>query len=217
MESPLVTIQQSVDSGDQAEESPFEFDERRGSSFSEEDGISGPNLRDLPTDSISHHEVYASLDRIEVRIMDWLGAHSRQFLRGSLGIVFLWFGALKFIPGLSPAQGIAVRTIHALTFGLIPPEVSLVLLATVECAIGIGFLTGRYMRVTLVLMAFQMAGTLTPLVLFPGMVFAGAPYALTLEGQYIIKDLVLIGGGMVIAATLDRGRIVTAPNANRDG
>jgi uncharacterized membrane protein YphA (DoxX/SURF4 family) len=128
-----------------------------------------------------------------------------------MGIVFLWFGVLKFFPGLSPANDLAVRTIDALTFGLIPGNISLILLATLETAIGAGFLTGRYMRLTLGLLVFQMAGTLTPLALFPGEAFALFPYAPTLEGQYIIKNLVLIGAGLVIGSTMRGGRIVAEP------
>jgi uncharacterized membrane protein YphA (DoxX/SURF4 family) len=104
-----------------------------------------------------------------------------------------------------------VRTIGVLTLGLIPANVSLLLLASLETAIGLGFLTGRYMRLKLALLVFQMAGTLTPLALFPGEAFIHLPFAPTLEGQYIIKNLVLIGAGLVIGATVRGGRIVADP------
>jgi uncharacterized membrane protein YphA (DoxX/SURF4 family) len=141
----------------------------------------------------------------------WLARHSLSFLRFGMGVVFLWFGALKFFPGLSPAQDLALRTIDLLTLGLIPASLSLALLATLECAIGLGFLTGKYMRLTLLLLAFQMAGALSPLVLFPTEVFDPGLYAPTLEGQYIIKNLVLIGAGLVIGATVRGGRLVADP------
>jgi hypothetical protein len=67
------------------------------------------------------------------------------------------------------------------------------------------------MRLTLALLVFQMAGTLTPLVLFPGEAFTLFPYAPTLEGQYIIKNLVLVGAGLVIGATVRGGRIIADP------
>jgi uncharacterized membrane protein YphA (DoxX/SURF4 family) len=151
------------------------------------------------------------LDRLDVSIVRWLARYSLPFLRTGMGIVFLWFGALKFFPGLSPATDLAVRTIDVLTFGLIPGNVSLVLLATLETVIGVGFLTGRFMRLTLGLLAFQMAGTLTPLALFPREAFMIFPYAPTLEGQYIIKNLVLIGAGLVIGSTVRGGQIVPEP------
>ena len=152
-----------------------------------------------------------SLERLDLNIVRWLARYSLPFLRIGMGIVFLWFGALKFFPNLSPATDLAVRTIDVLTFGLIPANVSLILLATLETAIGLGFLTGRYMRLTLGLLVFQMAGALTPLALFPGEAFMYFPYAPTLEGQYIIKNLVLIGAGLVIGSTVRGGRIVAEP------
>jgi uncharacterized membrane protein YphA (DoxX/SURF4 family) len=151
------------------------------------------------------------IDQLDMRIVRWLARYSLPFLRIGLGVIFLWFGALKFFPGLSPATDLAVRTIDVLTFGLIPGNISLLLLATLETAIGVGFLAGRYMRLTLGLLVFQMAGTLTPLALFPGEVFMLFPYAPTLEGQYIIKNLVLIGAGLVIGSTVRGGRIFAEP------
>lgn len=65
---------------------------------------------------------------------------------------------------------------------------------------------------TLLLLAFQMAGTLTPLVLFLAEAFLQFPYAPTLEGQYILKNLVLIGAGLVIGATVCGGRLVAGPD-----
>ena len=128
-------------------------------------------------------------------------------LRLSLGIVFLWFGALKFFPGLSPAQDIAIRTMDKLAFGLISPAVSIHVLAAWECAIGLGLILGRLMRATLFLLWLQMLGAVTPLVLFPHEMFTRIPYAPTLEGQYIIKNLVLISAGLVIGATVRGGSL----------
>ena len=132
-------------------------------------------------------------------------------LRFGLGIIFLWFGALKFFPGLSPAEDLSTRTIEALTFGVVGPEVSLPVLATWECLIGLGLLSGMFLRATLFLLAVQMAGTITPLVLFPGETFTAFPFAPSLEGQYIIKNIVLVGAGMVIGATVRGGRVVPEP------
>jgi uncharacterized membrane protein YkgB len=166
--------------------------------------------------AVNHH-LHTRLDRLDLKIAQWLARHSITLLRIGLGVVFLWFGALKFFPGLSPAEDLALHTIAVLTFGLIPAGVSSVLLATLECVIGLGFLTGKYIRLTLLLMAFQMVGALSPLVLFPGEVFQHVIYAPTLEGQYIIKNVVLIGAGLVIGATMRGGRIVANPSRIREG
>ncbi|MEO5963866.1 MAG: DoxX family protein, partial [Candidatus Limnocylindrales bacterium] len=130
------------------------------------------------------------IDRLDRRITTLLARASVPFLRVALGTVFLWFGALKFFPGLSPAQDLAARTIEQLSFGLVGPAISLPVLAAWECLIGVGLLSGRFLRATLFLLAAQMVGTLTPLVLFPAETFTRFPIAPTLEGQYIIKNLV---------------------------
>lgn len=132
-------------------------------------------------------------------------------LRVSLGIVFLWFGALKFFPGLSPAQDLATRTLDILSFGLIPASVAIPTLAAWECLIGVGLIFGLWMRATLFLLFMQMVGTVTPLFLFPGEAFTRIPYAPTMEGQYIIKNLVLVGAGIVIGATVRGGRLHAQP------
>ena len=130
------------------------------------------------------------------------------FLRISLGIVFFWFGFLKFFPGLSPADQIATETISKLTFGVILPDISIIILAVWETLIGIGLLSGKFLRVTLLLLFTQMIGTMSPLVLFPTETFTRFPFAPTLEGQYIIKNLVLISAGLVVGATVRGGRII---------
>ena len=149
------------------------------------------------------------LDSVDARLTQWMARYGVVTLRVTLGIVFFWFGVLKFFPGLSPAQTLAVKTIDALMVGLLPAGVSLALLATLECAIGLGLISGKFMRLTLLLLAFQMVGAASPLVLFPGEVFTQFPYAPTLEGQYIIKNLVLVSAGIVIGATV-RGGGLTA-------
>jgi uncharacterized membrane protein YphA (DoxX/SURF4 family) len=163
-------------------------------------------------------ELYARFDRVDRKIVRWLARYSVTLLRIGMGVVFLWFGALKFFPGLSPATDLALRTIDALTFGLLPANIALILLATLETVIGIGFLTGKFMRVILALLVFQMAGTVTPLILFPAETFTIFPIAPTLEGQYIIKNMVLIAAALVIGATLRGGQLVPEPGqvAQRD-
>lgn len=147
------------------------------------------------------------IDRSDRAITAWMARHGVRLLRLSLGLVFLWFGVLKFFPAMSPAEELAGRTIHALSGGRVPPSLSLPVLATWECAIGLGLLSGRALRAVLLLLWAQMLGTLMPLVLFPRETFAHFPFAPTLEGQYIIKNLVLITAGVVVGATVRGGRM----------
>ena len=157
------------------------------------------------------HELPEPFDAFDKRVSRWMARNGITLLRVSLGVVFLWFGALKFFPSMSPAQDLATRTVSALTFDAVPPSVSLPLLAVWECLIGVGLLTGRATRATLLLMWMQMAGTVTPLVLFPHEAFVRIPYAPTLEGQYILKNVVLVAAGVVVGATVRGGRLVAEP------
>lgn len=141
-----------------------------------------------------------SFDKLDTAIINWMAKNGIFLLRVSVGIVFFWFGILKFFPGVSPAQQLASKTINNLTFGFIPPEISINLLALWEVLIGIGLLTGAFMRATLFLLFLQMIGTLTPIFIFPNEVFTQIPYAPTLEGQYIIKNLVIISAGIVLGS-----------------
>jgi uncharacterized membrane protein YphA (DoxX/SURF4 family) len=151
-------------------------------------------------------------DRVDRRITETMARYGILLLRISLGITFFWFGVLKFFPGLSPAQTLATNTIDQLTFGLITPNVSIYILAAWETAIGLGLMFGVFLRATLLLLFLQMLGTLTPLVLFPAETFTAIPHAPTLEGQYIIKNLVLISAGLVVGATVRGGRLKAEPD-----
>ena len=151
------------------------------------------------------------IDRLDVRITGTLARIGVPILRVALGVVFLWFGVLKFFPGVSPAETLAARTIEQLTFGAIRPNVSLPVLAAWESLIGVGLILNVWMRGILLLLAIQMLGTFTPLVLFPTETFSVWPFVPTLEGQYIIKNIVLIGAAMVVGATVRGGRIVPEP------
>jgi hypothetical protein len=98
---------------------------------------------------------------------------------------------------------------NGLTFHLFPEKLIIVGLATWEVLIGIGLLLNVFMRVTLLLLYLQMIGTFSPLFLFPSEVFHVFPVALTLEGQYIVKNIVLISAGIVLGATV-RGAKLTS-------
>lgn len=155
--------------------------------------------------------ILARFDRVDKHITTWMARYGLLLLRLSLGVVFFWFGFLKFFPGLSPAADLATRTIETLSLGLITPNISIYILAVWECLIGLGLIIGRYMRLTLLLLFLQMVGTISPVFLFPAEVFTRIPYAPTLEGQYIIKNMVLISAGLVLGATVRGGGIVVEP------
>lgn len=154
------------------------------------------------------------LKALDRHITAWLGRHGVTFSRLSLGIVFLWFGALKFVPGWSPAADLASRTIQRVTIGYLAPEWGLLVLAAWGTLIGLGLLTGKFLRLTLLLLAVQMVGTLLPLLLFPAETFVVFPLAPSMEGQYIIKNLVLVSAATVVGATV-RGKGLAPEKAAR--
>lgn len=151
----------------------------------------------------------------EARISAWMGRNGILLTRIALGVVFVWFGALKLVPGMSEAEGVARRTLVRLTLGLVPSEVCLYILAAWECVIGLGLLWGRFLRSTLALLFLQLAGTFLPLLFFPSETWKHFPYAPTLEGQYIIKNLVLISAGIIVGSTMRGGKIISDPLAAR--
>ena len=128
----------------------------------------------------------------------WLAAHSVTLLRISLGLVILGFGVLKFFPHVSPAEALAARTVDALTFGLLTGRSAVVATAAVETVLGLIMLTGKGLRVGLVLMAGWLVGIMAPVVLFFGDLFPG--FVPTLEAQYVLKDVILAAAGAVVAA-----------------
>lgn len=139
------------------------------------------------------------------RLAGWLARHSITALRVSLGLVFLGFGVLKFIPGASPAEELAVRTLETLTFGVISGGTALLVTAIAESFIGVTLITGKLLRIGLLVLAGSLVGIMSPLVLFFTDLFPGAP---NLVGQYVVKDIVLVAAGLVVAARALGARLV---------
>ena len=137
-----------------------------------------------------------SFKEIDKIITLWLGHHGLKVLRFSLAIVFVWFGFLKVID-YSPATSIVVQTVYWFDSSWFVP-----FLGWWEVVIGLCFIFRPLIRVAIALLAPQMLGTFLPLVLLPHVVFQSGSFLLpTLEGQYIIKNLVIIASAMVIGAT----------------
>ncbi len=135
------------------------------------------------------------LDRAATRLM---ARYSLRLLSISMGLVFVWFGALKLV-GMSPAEPLIRDTLDFLPGTLVSPLI--LLLAIWEVAIGIGFLSGKAKRVVLIMLLLQMAGAMSPLILAPERLWETFPLVWTLEGQYVFKDIILISAGLVIGAT----------------
>ncbi|HLF17650.1 MAG TPA: hypothetical protein VI749_02005 [Candidatus Omnitrophota bacterium] len=135
-------------------------------------------------------------DSIDFIIARWMGRYGLLFLRISLGVIFIWFGALK-PAGLSPANQLVARTVY-----WFPPEVFVPILGWWEIAIGVCLLYRPFIRLAILLLLLQMPGTMLPLFLLPEVCFTKIPFGLTIEGQYIIKNLVLVSAAIVIGGTV---------------
>lgn len=162
-------------------------------------------LADQSKGGLREGRTYQRLLHVEDVVHHQLVAHSITVLRVAVGVVFLGFGVLKYFPGVSPAAGLVKASTHLLFFGLVPGGVSVVATATLECFIGICLIANRWMRLTVWLLVGELIGVLSPLALLPGRLFAGPYHAPTLEGQYVLKDVILVAAGIVIAAATFRG------------
>jgi uncharacterized membrane protein YphA (DoxX/SURF4 family) len=136
------------------------------------------------------------LDALDETIASLMDRWSIPAVRVTVGVVFVWFGALKVL-GVSPAADLVASTVYVL-----PPELFVPVLGVWEVLIGICLLYPPLTRVGLLLLSIQLPGTFLPLVLLPGVVYVTFPYALTVEGQYIVKNLVIIAAALVLGSTV---------------
>jgi uncharacterized membrane protein YkgB len=136
------------------------------------------------------------LEPLDRRIAGWMQRNGLFVLRIGLAVVFIWYGILKPL-GMSPAAELVRRTVY-----FVPPDLFIPILGWWEVAIGIGLLFRSLNRTAIFLLFLQMPGTLLPLVLLPEVCFTQIPWGLTLEGQYIVKNAVLIGAALVVGGTV---------------
>ena len=136
------------------------------------------------------------IKRFDIKLITFLNRVSLPALRISLGVIFIWFGLLKVF-GDSPANDLITKTVYWFN-----PDVFIPILGIWEAAIGICLLVPFFNRIGLFLLALQMPGTFLPLILLPEVCFISFPFNLTLEGQYIVKNLVLIGAAIVVGSRL---------------
>ena len=121
-----------------------------------------------------------------------------KILRICIGVLFLWFGGLKFFPGLSPAESLASETVDILTLRLLPDAMILPSLALLEVALGVMLVFTREFRFTFWLLLFHMLCTIMPMAVLPEVTFRSFPFQLTIEGQYIVKNIVIISAAFVL-------------------
>ncbi len=142
-----------------------------------------------------------NFNEIDLLISTFMRRWGILALRISLGIVFIWFGVLKPL-GLSPAEPLVIATVRWLP--LFDGELWVIIIGCWEVAIGITILFRRTIRVAIALLALQMVGTFMPLILLPAVTFQAGhlDYGPTMEGQYIIKNLLILSAALVVGGTV---------------
>ena len=133
-------------------------------------------------------------NNIDLQITSWMDKYCQFLMRISLALIFIWFGALKPL-GLSPEEELIKRTVYWL-----PPEAFLPVLGCWEFAIGVCLLYRPWLRIALLLLLIELPGTFLPLLLLPDICFTRFPFGLSIEGQYIIKNLFLVSAAFVIGS-----------------
>lgn len=129
---------------------------------------------------------------LDERVAEWLRTQGLKVLRYGLALLFIWFGALKPL-GLSPASGLIGEVVPFL-----PQDLAVLLIGLWEILIGLLFLYRPLIRVAVPLMALHILGTFATTMMAPDAVFVTPPFVLTLEGQYVVKNIVLVGAAMVV-------------------
>lgn len=135
---------------------------------------------------------------IDLKLIEFFGRTFEPFARFAIFLVFFWFGLLKLI-GLSPASPLA-EALTAKTVGMQYFDPLFYTLALLECIIGVLFLFPKLTRVVVPLLLIHMAIVCSPLLLVPELTWQKFLVP-TLEGQYIIKNAVVIAVAIGIAAS----------------
>ncbi len=136
-------------------------------------------------------------DELDIFITKFMSKWGITFLRYSLGVIYIWFGILKPF-GLSPAQELVENTVYWFD----NPKTFIPILGWWEVVIGLTMCIKPLIRVSIFLLFIQMPGTFLPLILLPEVCFSNFPFGLTLEGQYIVKNLIIISAALVVGSTV---------------
>ncbi len=145
------------------------------------------------------------IERIDEIIIPSLRRWGVPALRISLATVFIWFGALKIV-GVSPVADLVASTVY-----WVDPDWLVPALGVVEVLVGLGLALNRWIRAVLLILALQMAGTFLVFLVLPDLTFQdGNPLKLTVEGEFILKNLVLLAAAMVVGAHLGESETGTS-------
>ncbi|MCI0406544.1 MAG: YkgB family protein [candidate division Zixibacteria bacterium] len=138
-------------------------------------------------------------NRVDAAVVAFMQRWGTKLLRGALAVVFIWFGLLKLFR-VSPVADLVADTVYWFS-----PEWFVPFLGFWETVVGLGLLFGKTLRFVLLLFFMQMAGTFLVLIVHPALSFQnGNPLHLTVLGEFVVKNLVLIAAGLVVGAAVRR-------------
>jgi putative oxidoreductase len=141
--------------------------------------------------------------RIDRRASEILRRTSPWLLRASLALTFIWFGALK-VAGTTPVAALVADTITWIPG--IDPGWFVPALGAFEVLLGAALLLGRAPRLVLATLVAHLIGTFLVLIVQPAVAFQnGNPLLLTTEGEFVIKNLVLISALLMLAVQRPAG------------
>jgi uncharacterized membrane protein YkgB len=141
--------------------------------------------------------VPAQVEAWLLALQDVLARISLPLLRIALGVVYIWFGALKFSDS-TPVGELVARTVPFL-----PPHLVVPALGAFEVVLGIGLLVGRRLALVALLMVAHLSGTFLVLVTQPDVAFQhGNPLMLTMAGEFVVKNIVLMTAGLVLVGRI---------------
>jgi len=136
--------------------------------------------------------MHAWLDRADIKISEGMDRYCQPLMRYSIALIFIWFGLLKPL-GMSPEAELIKRTVY-----WVSPHIFLPVLGWWEVTIGLCLLYRPLIRIALLLLLLQLPGTMLPLILLPEICFTLPPFGLSLEGQYIVKNIFLVSAAFMI-------------------
>ncbi len=150
----------------------------------------------LPAPERPRHRLTLIVAEVEERIASMIRPFSLTALRLSLGVVFIWFGALKVFDA-TPVADLVAQTVPFLDRDWFVPA-----LGAVEVALGIALIIGRWLTAVSIVLVGHLAGTFLVLVTQPDVAFDGNPLMLTTIGEFVVKNVVLISAALVLASRL---------------
>ena len=140
-------------------------------------------------------------EKIDCQITKWMDQYGLFLLRVFVAMIFIWFGTLKLLD-MSPESELIRKTVY-----WVSPNLFMPFLGCWEVAIGITLLYQPLIRISILLLFLQLPGTMLPFFIHPEICFNTIPFGPTLEGQYIIKNLVLVGAAFVIGSKVRQQKV----------